>query len=433
MMVTRDERLIDLASRWFDLPTCLAIRRRMIGTGLIGGKSVGHAPRPRDPREGGPRVGRAARDARLLLHRLRRLLHLPRPQRLLARAPRAAQRRLLPGRGGGGPGADPGGHLPGVPRGPVRGDARVFRPVADHRPVEQPPGGQLRQRLHGEVRQRLLPEPGVAAGAARGVPFGGPRRVRQHDERGGAPLPGAPGAHRPGRADGDPRAARVGSGPRGPVLPAGGGGGPVLQPVRVERADRPRGGGPAAGVRPGDARGGPVGRRLHPPGGAQRAASAPGRGGRPGTGGRSPSGGWTSSTSRRTGSPRRRSTTCCGRPRTCRSTCTPPGGARWPGAGTTRPAVREGWVLTFERLLADTAFVRGDAADARDPAGRLRVSRGHGIHGELPARRPVEDQPRAVPAAPGEGGGEDRRPAEADRRGAPSCSRPGGPSSGGAP
>jgi len=41
MMVTRDERLVALASRWFDLDDLLAIRRRMIGTGLIGGKSVG--------------------------------------------------------------------------------------------------------------------------------------------------------------------------------------------------------------------------------------------------------------------------------------------------------------------------------------------------------------------------------------------------------
>jgi len=41
MMVTRDERLIALASRWFDMDDLLAIRKRMIGTGLIGGKSVG--------------------------------------------------------------------------------------------------------------------------------------------------------------------------------------------------------------------------------------------------------------------------------------------------------------------------------------------------------------------------------------------------------
>jgi pyruvate,water dikinase len=41
MMVTRDERVIALATRYLDLPDLLAIRRRMIGTGLIGGKSVG--------------------------------------------------------------------------------------------------------------------------------------------------------------------------------------------------------------------------------------------------------------------------------------------------------------------------------------------------------------------------------------------------------
>ena len=41
MMVTRDERVIALASRHLDLSDLLAIRKRMIGTGLIGGKSVG--------------------------------------------------------------------------------------------------------------------------------------------------------------------------------------------------------------------------------------------------------------------------------------------------------------------------------------------------------------------------------------------------------
>ncbi len=41
MMVTRDERVIALASRYLDLPDLLDIRKRMIGTGLIGGKSVG--------------------------------------------------------------------------------------------------------------------------------------------------------------------------------------------------------------------------------------------------------------------------------------------------------------------------------------------------------------------------------------------------------
>ncbi len=41
MMVTRDERLIPLAGKYLDLADLLAIRNRMIGTGLIGGKSLG--------------------------------------------------------------------------------------------------------------------------------------------------------------------------------------------------------------------------------------------------------------------------------------------------------------------------------------------------------------------------------------------------------
>jgi len=41
MMVTRDERVLALATRYFKLPDLVAVGRRMIGTGLIGGKSVG--------------------------------------------------------------------------------------------------------------------------------------------------------------------------------------------------------------------------------------------------------------------------------------------------------------------------------------------------------------------------------------------------------
>jgi hypothetical protein len=41
MMVTRDERAVGLASRYLGLPDVLAIRKRLIGSGLIGGKSVG--------------------------------------------------------------------------------------------------------------------------------------------------------------------------------------------------------------------------------------------------------------------------------------------------------------------------------------------------------------------------------------------------------
>ncbi len=40
-LVTRDDRIAELASRWLDLEDLLAIRRRLIGTGLVGGKAVG--------------------------------------------------------------------------------------------------------------------------------------------------------------------------------------------------------------------------------------------------------------------------------------------------------------------------------------------------------------------------------------------------------
>ncbi len=41
MMITRDERVFELVTRHMDLPGALKIGGRMIGTGLIGGKSVG--------------------------------------------------------------------------------------------------------------------------------------------------------------------------------------------------------------------------------------------------------------------------------------------------------------------------------------------------------------------------------------------------------
>ena len=41
MMISRDERVLQLARRWLTLPDLVAISRRMLGSGLIGGKSVG--------------------------------------------------------------------------------------------------------------------------------------------------------------------------------------------------------------------------------------------------------------------------------------------------------------------------------------------------------------------------------------------------------
>ena len=41
MMLTRDERLLEMASRCLELQDLFAIRRRMVGTGLLGGKTAG--------------------------------------------------------------------------------------------------------------------------------------------------------------------------------------------------------------------------------------------------------------------------------------------------------------------------------------------------------------------------------------------------------
>ena len=41
MILSRDERVLKLAERYFELPDLIEIGKRMIGTGLIGGKSVG--------------------------------------------------------------------------------------------------------------------------------------------------------------------------------------------------------------------------------------------------------------------------------------------------------------------------------------------------------------------------------------------------------
>ncbi|MDX9978853.1 MAG: PEP/pyruvate-binding domain-containing protein [Lentisphaeria bacterium] len=41
MLISREDRVLDLAERYLDLRDLLAVRRRMIGTGLIGGKAVG--------------------------------------------------------------------------------------------------------------------------------------------------------------------------------------------------------------------------------------------------------------------------------------------------------------------------------------------------------------------------------------------------------
>ncbi len=278
MMVTRDERLVALASRWFDLDDLLAIRKRMIGTGLIGGKSVGMLlarailckadPRWRDRlethdsfyigsdvfytflvRNGCWWVRRGQRNADTFLD-----------------GAEEARERILSGT------------FPGFLQ-------EQFVAMLDYfgqSPIIVRSSSLLEDSFGnafaGKYDSVFCPNQGSPQERLEAFLVGGPDRLRQHDEPGGAPVPRAPGADRPGRADGDPGPARLGRRPRAPVLPAGGGGRAVVQPVRLERADRPRGRRAAPGLRAGDAGGRPVRRRLHPPGGAERAAAPPRRG-----------------------------------------------------------------------------------------------------------------------------------------------------------
>ena len=119
--------------------------------GLDRRKIGGHAPRPRDPQTIRPPLERAAGGPRLVLHRRQRVLLLSGRKRLLVAVAEAARPELLPRQHRGGPTPHPGGPLRRLPRPRVRRDARILRPIADHRPQQQPAGGQLRQLLRGQI------------------------------------------------------------------------------------------------------------------------------------------------------------------------------------------------------------------------------------------------------------------------------------------
>ena len=84
------------------------------------------------------------------------------------------------------------------------------------------------------------------------------------------------------------------------------------------------------------------------------------------------------------------------------------------GRGRVSPSVRRRVGPHVRETPVGDAVRPVPAGDAGDPPGRLRIPGGHRVHGELPSGRAVPRQPRAMPAAAGEGGREHRRPAEAD-------------------
>ena len=164
--------------------------------------------------------------------------------------------------------------------GAVPGHARLLRPGADHRPLQQPAGGQLRERLRRQVPQRVLRQPGDAGGAAGGVSARREARLRQRPEPGRPVLPPRPGPGRERRADGDPRPARFRDALQAILLPEPGRRGLLPEPLCLDGPHRPRAGDDPPGLRPGHA-GGEPGRERLPPDDRRQPPPAPPRDRRP--------------------------------------------------------------------------------------------------------------------------------------------------------
>ena len=161
MVVTRDPRVLKLAEQYFTLGDVLDIGKRVVGTGLIGGKAVGMLLARAILQEGRPALDRSRSN----------------PTTRSTSAPTCSTRSWWRTAAGGcgrssatrtrswtaqeRPGGGSSWAASPAHRAAVRGDAGLLRAVADHRPLQQPAGGQLRQRLRRQVRERVLREPGL--------------------------------------------------------------------------------------------------------------------------------------------------------------------------------------------------------------------------------------------------------------------------------
>ncbi len=182
MMIGTHPEFSRLVDAYMTLDDLFAIRDRLIGSGRIGGKAAGMLLARRilvtDPGETDFAEVLEAHDSFYIgsdvfftflvnndLFRMR--LQLSRATSISHEEFAEVEKRFLAGS------VFPGDH------GAVQGHARLLRPGADHRPLQQPARGQLRERLCREVPQRILREPGAAGGAARGVPERREARLRE--------------------------------------------------------------------------------------------------------------------------------------------------------------------------------------------------------------------------------------------------------------
>ena len=186
-VVTRDPRMLELLRRYLTLEDVMAIGNRIIGTGLIGGKAVGMLLGRAILKQVESAMARSVGNPRLVLHRLRRLLLVPGAERPLVGVAKNTAVRRSSSTKPTTPGAGPWWASSPTPLSKqFRDDARLLRPIADHRPLQQLARGQFRPFVRGQVRERVLRQPGVADPAIAGLHGGRADDLRQHHGRGGA-------------------------------------------------------------------------------------------------------------------------------------------------------------------------------------------------------------------------------------------------------
>ncbi|OPZ01482.1 MAG: hypothetical protein BWZ10_03448 [candidate division BRC1 bacterium ADurb.BinA364] len=212
--------------------------------------------------------------ARFVLHRLRCFLYVSSRKRALVDTAAVRHAGFVLQRGRRGSPANHARLLQHRHYPPIHGHAGIFRPIADHCAFQQLARGQFRQFLRRQVRQRFLPQPGIARSAAKGFCRRGQDGLFQ------LPEPGSAGLSRPARLAGSQRAngaagaARFRGGPWAVFLSACRRSRFFLQSLCLGSGDRSLLRSAEAGFRPGHASGGPRRRRLYEGGGAERAGPA---------------------------------------------------------------------------------------------------------------------------------------------------------------
>jgi len=259
MMVSRDPGMTSLVSRFLRLEDVLEIRRRMIGTGLIGGKTVGMLLARRILQRNSPRyaslleahdsfyIGSDVFFTFLVRNGVWWVREKQRdPEKFLEGAEQARQRILT-------------GQFPSFLVKQFEqmlgyfGQAPII--VRSSSLLEDNYGNSFA----GKYESVFLPQPGTARAQAGRFPRGSAHHIRQHYEREGFALPRSEGPPCPGRTDGAPCHAGFGRGARQVFLSPCRGRGVFLQSLRLERVYRSTFGSDQAGFRPGYPRGRPFG------------------------------------------------------------------------------------------------------------------------------------------------------------------------------